>query len=66
MAAAAFAILLAVSWQKWANLTIDGGREMNTPLRLLGGERIYADVYYTMALPQSTWPASHEPESSTE
>jgi hypothetical protein len=46
MAAAAFAILLAVSWQKWANLTIDGGREMNTPLRLLSGERIYTDVYY--------------------
>jgi hypothetical protein len=46
MPAAAFVILLAVSWQKWANLTIDGGREMNTPLRLLGGERIYADVYY--------------------
>jgi hypothetical protein len=46
LAAAVFAILLAVSWQKWANLTIDGGREMNTPLRLLGGERIYADVYY--------------------
>jgi hypothetical protein len=44
--AAAFAILLAVSWQKWANLTIDGGREMNTPLRLLEGELIYADVYY--------------------
>jgi hypothetical protein len=46
LAAAAFAILLAVSWQKWANLTIDGGREMNTPLRLLEGELIYADVYY--------------------
>jgi hypothetical protein len=46
MLAAAFAILLAVSWQKWANLTIDGGREMNTPLRLLRGELIYADVYY--------------------
>jgi hypothetical protein len=44
--AAVFAILLAVSWQKWANLTIDGGREMNTPLRLLAGERLYTDVYY--------------------
>jgi hypothetical protein len=44
--AAAFAILLAVSWEKWANLTIDGGREMNTPLRLLKGELIYTDVYY--------------------
>jgi hypothetical protein len=46
MVAVVFAILLAVSWQKWANLTIDGGREMNTPLRLLRGEQIYTDVYY--------------------
>jgi hypothetical protein len=41
-----FAILLAISWQEWANLTIDGGREMNTPLRLLSGELLYRDVYY--------------------
>jgi hypothetical protein len=41
-----FAILFAVSWQKWADLAIDGGREMNAPLRLLRGETIYADVYY--------------------
>lgn len=41
-----FALLFVVSWQKWADLTIDGGREMNTPLRLLRGERIYSDVYY--------------------
>ena len=46
MVAAMFAILLVVSWQEWANLTIDGGREMNTPLRLLRGERLYTDVYY--------------------
>lgn len=46
MVAAVYAILLAASWQTWANLTIDGGREMNTPVRLLAGERIYADVYY--------------------
>lgn len=46
MLAAVFAILLAISWQKWANLTIDGGREMHTPLRLLRGELIYRDVYY--------------------
>src|SRR3954467_4276422 len=41
-----FAVLLALSWQKWADLAIDGGREMNTPLRLLRGERLYSDVYY--------------------
>ncbi len=41
-----FALLFVVSWQKWADLTIDGGREMNTPLRLLRGELIYSDVYY--------------------
>jgi 4-amino-4-deoxy-L-arabinose transferase-like glycosyltransferase len=41
-----FAMLFAVSWQEWADLAIDGGREMNTPLRLLRGELIYSDVYY--------------------
>jgi hypothetical protein len=46
LVAVAFAVLLAVSWHTWANLTIDGGREMNTPLRLLRGERLYTDVYY--------------------
>jgi len=29
-----------------ANPVIDGGREMNTPLRLLRGEMIYSEVYY--------------------
>jgi 4-amino-4-deoxy-L-arabinose transferase-like glycosyltransferase len=46
LTAIGFALLFAVSWQKWADLTIDGGREMNTPLRLLRGELIYSDVYY--------------------
>lgn len=46
LTAIGFAILFAISWQKWAELAIDGGREMNTPLRLLRGELIYADVYY--------------------
>jgi hypothetical protein len=41
-----FAILSAVSWEMWANPVIDGGREMNTPLRLLRGETIYSQVYY--------------------
>jgi hypothetical protein len=41
-----FAAMTAVSWQRWANPVIDGGREMNTPLRLLNGEQIYSDVYY--------------------
>jgi hypothetical protein len=41
-----FAIMSAISWQTWANPVIDGGREMNTPLRLLRGETIYSQVYY--------------------
>jgi hypothetical protein len=41
-----FAIVSAISWQTWANPVIDGGREMNTPLRLLRGETIYSQVYY--------------------
>jgi 4-amino-4-deoxy-L-arabinose transferase-like glycosyltransferase len=46
LTAIGFALLFVLSWQKWADLTIDGGREMNTPLRLLRGEQIYSDVYY--------------------
>ena len=41
-----FAAMAAVTWQSWANPVIDGGREMNTPWRLLGGERLYSEVYY--------------------
>jgi hypothetical protein len=41
-----FGIMSAGSWQRWANPIIDGGREMNTPLRLLQGEQIYSEVYY--------------------
>ncbi len=41
-----FAVMSAVSWQMWANPVIDGGREMNAPLRLLQGEKIYSQVYY--------------------
>ena len=41
-----FALMYAVSWQKWVNVLNDSGREMNLPLRLLQGEWLYADVYY--------------------
>ncbi len=41
-----FGIMSAASWERWANPIIDGGREMNTPLRLLQGEQIYSEVYY--------------------
>ena len=44
--AVVFALMYAVSWQKWVNVVNDSGREMNLPLRLLQGERLYADVYY--------------------
>jgi hypothetical protein len=42
--AASFAAGLAVSWQRWADPVIDSGREMNQPLRLIAGERLYAGV----------------------
>src|SRR5512135_2029470 len=44
----------AISWQMWANPVIDGGREMNTPLRLLRGETIYSQVYYLYG-PVAPW-----------
>jgi hypothetical protein len=42
--AASFVVALAVSWQRWVNPLIDSGREMNQPLRLAAGERLYVDV----------------------
>lgn len=41
-----FTVITIVSWQKWPNLILDSGREMNLPLRLLSGEMLYADAYY--------------------
>jgi len=35
---------VAVSWQRWGSVLVDCGREMNQPLRLLDGERLYAGV----------------------
>jgi 4-amino-4-deoxy-L-arabinose transferase-like glycosyltransferase len=39
-------LMLAVTWQMWLNPTVDSGREMNTPLRLLNGELLYSQVFY--------------------
>ncbi|HXG63755.1 MAG TPA: glycosyltransferase family 39 protein [Blastocatellia bacterium] len=39
-----FVFGLAVSWQRWGNPLVDCGREMQQPLRLAGGEMLYADV----------------------
>jgi hypothetical protein len=41
---ASLAVGLAVSWQRWGNPLVDCGREMSQPLRLLQGQRLYADV----------------------
>ena len=41
-----FVSLCLISWHRWASVVIDGGREMNLPLRLLNGETIYRDAYY--------------------
>jgi hypothetical protein len=42
--AVSFVIALAVSWERWGNLLVDCGREMNQPLRLSQGEMLYSDV----------------------
>ena len=41
---ASFIFGLAVSWQRWGNLLVDCGREMNQPLRLARGEMLYSEV----------------------
>ncbi|MBN2368897.1 MAG: glycosyltransferase family 39 protein [Vicinamibacteria bacterium] len=40
----AFALGLAGSWRRWGGPLVDCGREMNQPLRILHGERLYADI----------------------
>jgi 4-amino-4-deoxy-L-arabinose transferase-like glycosyltransferase len=42
--ALSFLFGLAVSWQRWGNLLVDCGREMNQPLRLARGEMLYSEV----------------------
>jgi len=44
-----FVLALAISWQRWGDLVIDRGREMNTPLRLARGEMLYSDVRFNYA-----------------
>lgn len=44
--AALFALMLFATWQRWTHPIIDHGREMNVPLRLLQGERLYIDIIY--------------------
>ena len=52
--AGAFLFGLAASWQRWGNLLIDTGREMNQPLRIAAGEALYADVRHIYG-PLSPW-----------
>ncbi|HET8675644.1 MAG TPA: glycosyltransferase family 39 protein [Blastocatellia bacterium] len=42
--ALSFIVGLAVSWQRWGNMLVDCGREMNQPLRLARGEMLYSEV----------------------
>lgn len=41
-----FAVMLAVSWQRWTQPLLDHGREMNLPSRILAGEHLYSDVQF--------------------
>ena len=52
--AASFAFGLAASWERWANPVIDGGREMNQPLRVASGETLYSEVGHIYG-PFSPW-----------
>jgi len=52
--AASFAFGLSASWQRWANPVIDGGREMNQPLRIAQGETLYSEVGHIYG-PLSPW-----------
>ena len=43
---ASLAAGLVASWERWGNPLVDSGRELNVPLRLLHGERLYSEVGY--------------------
>lgn len=43
---ASLAAGLVASWQRWGNPLVDSGRELNVPLKLLHGERLYSEVGY--------------------
>lgn len=43
---AVFALMLLVSWRRWTSPIADSGRELDLPLRLLGGEMLYRDVHH--------------------
>ena len=47
-------LTLAASWQRWSDPIVDVGREMNQPLRLVAGERLYSDVRHIYG-PLSPW-----------
>jgi hypothetical protein len=52
--AVSFFLGLAASWERWGGPLIDTGREMNQPLRLAAGERLYSDVRHIYG-PLSPW-----------
>ncbi|MCU0242137.1 MAG: glycosyltransferase family 39 protein, partial [Vicinamibacteria bacterium] len=41
-----FLLGIACSWERWGSPLVDCGREMQAPLRILQGERLYADISY--------------------
>jgi hypothetical protein len=40
------ALICAVTWRKWGNLSVDCGREMYIPAILSQGKRLYFDAWY--------------------
>ena len=42
-----YAALTALTWNRWATIGYDSGREAYVPLRLLAGQRIYRDFAYS-------------------
>ncbi|HEV8147130.1 MAG TPA: hypothetical protein VGP79_12150 [Bryobacteraceae bacterium] len=43
---AVFALLVAITWQKWGSLFVDCGREMFIPSAIAQGKRLYFDLWY--------------------
>lgn len=44
--AGAFCLAAALTWQRWGDVIVDCGRELDTPKQLLAGKLLYRDVRY--------------------
>jgi hypothetical protein len=43
---AVFVLNVCITWNRWTDPLVDGGRELHVPARIVQGERLYTDIHY--------------------